>query len=57
MGFKDLLKMMIEKDGSDLFLTTGAPPSMKAHGKLVPLMDKKLPEGMVKKTIISACSD
>lgn len=41
--------MMIEKDGSDLFLTTGAPPSMKAHGKLVPLMDKKLPEGMVKK--------
>jgi twitching motility protein PilU len=41
--------MMIEKDGSDLFLTTGAPPSMKAYGKLVPLIDKKLPEGMVKK--------
>ena len=49
MGFNDLLKMMIEKDGSDLFLTTGAPPSMKAHGKLIPLLDKKLPEGMVKK--------
>lgn len=49
MGFKDLLKMMIEKDGSDLFLTTGAAPSMKAHGKLTPLLDKKLPEGMVKK--------
>ena len=49
MGFKDLLRMMIEKDGSDLFLTTGAPPSMKAHGKLIPLIDKKLPEGMVKK--------
>lgn len=49
MGFKDLLKMMIEKDGSDLFLTTGAPPSMKAHGKLIPLVNKKLPEGMVKK--------
>lgn len=49
MGFNDLLKMMIEKDGSDLFLTTGAPPSMKAFGKLTPLVDKKLPEGMVKK--------
>ena len=49
MGFNDLLKMMIEKDGSDLFLTTGAPPSTKAHGKLIPLIDKKLPEGMVKK--------
>ncbi|MEX2468842.1 MAG: PilT/PilU family type 4a pilus ATPase [Pseudohongiellaceae bacterium] len=49
MGFKDLLRMMIEKEGSDLFLTTGAPPSIKAFGKLTPLIDKKLPEGMVKK--------
>ena len=49
MGFNDLLKMMTEKDGSDLFLTTGAPPSMKAFGKMVPLLDKTLPEGMVKK--------
>ncbi|MBL4581869.1 MAG: PilT/PilU family type 4a pilus ATPase [Gammaproteobacteria bacterium] len=49
MGFNDLLKMLIEKEGSDLFLTTGAPPSMKAFGKLTPLVDKKLPEGMVKK--------
>jgi|TARA_B100000315_G_scaffold255311_1_gene298373 twitching motility protein PilU len=49
MGFNDLLKMMIEKDGSDLFLTTGAPPSMKVFGKLQSLLDKKLPEGMVKK--------
>ena len=49
MGFNDLLKMMIEKEGSDLFLTTGAPPSMKAFGRLSPLVDKKLPEGMVKK--------
>ena len=48
MGFNDLLKMMIEKDGSDLFLTTGAPPSIKAYGKLIPLLDKKLPKGMVK---------
>ena len=30
MGFNDLLKMLIEKEGPDLFLTTGAPPSMKA---------------------------
>lgn len=49
MGFNDLLKMVIEKEGSDLFLTTGAPPSMKAFGKLVPLLENKLPEGMVKK--------
>ena len=41
--------MMIEKEGSDLFLTTGAAPSIKAFGKLTPLVDKILPEGMVKK--------
>lgn len=57
MGFNDLLRMMIEKDGSDLFLTTGAPPSMKAQGKLIPLIDKKLPEGMVKKIACQIMSD
>jgi len=57
MGFNDLLRMMIEKDGSDLFLTTGAPPSMKAQGKLIPLIDKKLPEGMVKKIAYQIMSD
>jgi twitching motility protein PilU len=49
MGFNDLLKMLIEKEGSDLFLTTGAPPSMKAFGRLTPLVDKRMPEGIVKK--------
>ncbi|PCJ22170.1 MAG: type IV pili twitching motility protein PilT [SAR86 cluster bacterium] len=57
MGFNDLLKMMIEKDGSDLFLTTGAPPSMKAFGKLTALVDKRLPEGMVKKIAYQIMSE
>jgi len=48
MGFKDLLRIMIQKDGSDLFLTTGAPPSMKAFGKLTPMSTQALPPGAVK---------
>ena len=40
---------MIIKDGSDLFLTTDAPPSFKALGYSILLVDEKLPEGMVKK--------
>ncbi len=48
MGFKDLLRIMIQKDGSDLFLTTGAPPSMKAFGKLTPMSTQSLPPGAVK---------
>ena len=57
MGFNDLLKMLIEKEGSDLFLTTGAPPSMKAFGNLTPMVDKKMPEGMVKKIAYQIMND
>ena len=49
MELKDLLRIMIEKESSDLFLTTGAPPSMKAHGKLTPMTDKILPEGYTRR--------
>lgn len=57
MELKDLLKVMIDKDGSDLFLTTGAPPSMKAFGHLVPMTDKVLPPGYTKKIAYSIMND
>lgn len=57
MGLNDLLKLMIEKEGSDLFLTTGASPSIKAFGKLIPLVDKKLPKGLVKQIAYSIMSE
>ena len=57
MGLNDLLKMMIEKEGSDLFLTTGASPSIKAFGKLIPLADNKLPKGLVKQIAYSIMSE
>jgi len=34
MQFKDYLRLMVAKDASDLYLTTGAPPSAKFHGRL-----------------------
>ncbi|MBI2993556.1 MAG: PilT/PilU family type 4a pilus ATPase [Gammaproteobacteria bacterium] len=34
---RDLLKLMIEKKGSDLFITEGFPPAIKAHGKVSPV--------------------
>ncbi|MBI2779660.1 MAG: PilT/PilU family type 4a pilus ATPase [Gammaproteobacteria bacterium] len=37
MEFKDYLKIMVMKDASDLYLTTGAPPSAKIQGVLTPL--------------------
>ncbi len=34
MEFKDYLKIMVMKDASDLYLSTGAPPCAKFHGTL-----------------------
>ena len=50
--------MMIEKEGSDLFLTTGVPPSMKAQGKVrevKEVMEKSEQQSM--KTFDSALFD
>jgi twitching motility protein PilU len=52
MGFKDLLKIMIAKEGSDLFLTADAPPSIKAFGHMVPLGSQVLPAGAVEKIAV-----
>lgn len=41
MEFEDYLRILAEKDGSDLFLSTGAPPSAKFHGKLMAI-DRKI---------------
>ncbi len=38
----DLLRMMVQKDGSDLFITAGAVPSMKMDGKMTPLSNQSL---------------
>ena len=48
MEFIDYLKYFSERDGSDLYLTTGAPPSAKFYGKLTPIAKESLPPGRVK---------
>ena len=47
------LKLMTEKNASDMFLTTGAPVYIKIQGKLYPLGSTCLPPGMVKKIAYS----
>lgn len=39
---RDLLKLMIEKKGSDLFITVGFPPAIKVHGKITPVSKTQL---------------
>jgi twitching motility protein PilU len=38
----DLLRLMLGKKGSDLFITADFPPAIKLDGKVTPVMDQKL---------------
>jgi twitching motility protein PilU len=42
MEFDKLLKTMVDKGASDLFITAGLPPSIKLNGSVMPLMSTKL---------------
>jgi twitching motility protein PilU len=38
----DLLRLMVSKGGSDLFITTGLPPAMKIDGRMTPVSSQAL---------------
>jgi len=47
MEFHNLLKQLVDGDGSDLYLATGAPPSAKFSGELTTLGDRPYERGEV----------
>jgi len=47
MDFNALLKRLVDFDGSDLYLSTGAPPSAKFAGELTALSDTPLGHGEI----------
>ncbi|MGZ8096913.1 MAG: PilT/PilU family type 4a pilus ATPase [Methylosarcina sp.] len=53
MDFKDYLKILVGHDGSDLYLTTDAPPAAKFQGTLKPLENIKLTRDRVKEIAYS----
>lgn len=48
MEFKDYLKILVQHDGSDLYLTAGAPAAAKFQGQLKPLENVKLSHERIK---------
>jgi twitching motility protein PilU len=48
MHFRAYLKTLVEQDGSDIYLSAGAPPSAKIHGNLTALEPDPLTEEQVK---------
>ncbi|WP_036247739.1 PilT/PilU family type 4a pilus ATPase [Methylobacter sp. BBA5.1] len=53
MEFKDYLKILVHKDGSDLYLTVDAPPAAKFEGSLKPLENIKLTRERIKEIAYS----
>lgn len=49
---QQLLSIMVEKQASDLLVSTNAPPNLKISGKLVPLGDKALSVEQVRELVM-----
>ena len=47
ISFEDALKALSEREGFDLYYSTGAPPSAKIFGKLEPLSDEIMRPGEI----------
>ena len=45
MEIAPYLRLMVQKDGSDLFFSTGATPNLKANGKTLAIGDQRLAAG------------
>ena len=48
MDFRTYLKVMVEKDASDIYMSRGAPVSAKIHGLLTPLEEEKQTRDQIK---------
>jgi twitching motility protein PilU len=57
MDFEKLLALMVEKGGSDLFITAGVPPSMKVNGKILPVTTTPLSPEKTRETVLSVMNE
>ncbi|MDH5784257.1 MAG: PilT/PilU family type 4a pilus ATPase [Chromatiales bacterium] len=57
MDFDQLLKLMVHKNGSDLFITAGIPPSMKINGKIMPVSKGSLTPDQARQIVFGIMND
>jgi twitching motility protein PilU len=57
MEFDKLLRLMVEKGASDLFVTAGVPPSMKVNGQVVPVTKNPLSPEKTRELVLSVMTD
>ena len=53
----ELLKLMLSKNASDLFITAGFPPAIKVDGKLTPVSNQTLTPQHTKELARSIMND
>ncbi len=53
----ELLKVMLEKGGSDLFITVGAPPAIKLHGEMTPFGGKPVSREQAEEIVAAVMND
>ncbi len=56
MDFNSLLKLMVHKNASDLFITAGVAPSIKVNGKLTPVTQATLTPSQAREIVYSIMS-
>ncbi len=56
MDFNNLLKLVMEKQASDLFITVGMPPSIKVNGRITPVSKAKLTGDQTEELVTSLMS-
>ena len=57
MELEKLLKLMVDKNGSDLFITAGVPPSMKVNGKVLPVTKNSLTPEQTRELVYGTMTD
>ena len=57
MDFDRLLALMVEKGASDLFITAGVPPSIKLHGRVVPVTTTPLTPEKTRELVLSVMNE
>src|ERR1700677_2034166 len=57
LSLSDLLRRMLEMNGSDLHITTNSPPQIRVHGHLVPLDLPQLNPAETKQLAYSVMTD
>ncbi|MCG6886368.1 MAG: PilT/PilU family type 4a pilus ATPase [Proteobacteria bacterium] len=56
MDFDSLLKLMVHKNASDLFITAGVAPSLKVNGKVSPITQTTITPGQSEEIVTSIMS-